>query len=183
MEFDLTDYNDLMVTILSDTHGLLDPGVQNLANQGDVVLHAGDIMAGSVLAELQPKLGHVIAVRGNNDFSRNWPPQDHHQLSSIPEVAVIHCRGGVISMEHGHRVQNIERDHFQLSYKYPDSRLVIYGHTHLQRIDQDTLPWLLNPGAAGMVRNNGGPSCYQLKISAGEWTLECYKFPQIMKVG
>ena len=86
-------------------------------------------------------------------------------------------------MEHGHRVQNIERDHFQLGYKYPDSRLVIYGHTHLQRVDQDTLPWLLNPGAAGIVRNHNGPSCYQLKIAADEWTVECYKFPQIMKVG
>lgn len=181
-EYDLTAYDDLLITILSDTHGVIDPAVRQLANQGDVVLHAGDIMSGSVLEDLNPKLGIVIAVKGNNDFLISWAGQDSGRLQIIPDTAVVHCRGGTISMEHGHQIQNIERDHFQLAYKYPDSRLVIYGHTHCQRIDRDALPWLLNPGAAGMERNKGGASCSQLQITADNWQFEHFKFPQCLKV-
>lgn len=182
-EYDLTAYDQLSITILSDTHGALDPAICQMANQGDVVLHAGDIMGGSVLADLRPKLNIVIAVKGNNDYPMNWAGQDHGRLGSIPDVAVVQCCGGTISMEHGHQIQNIERDHFQLAYKYPDSRLVVYGHTHFQRIDQDALPWLLNPGAAGLERNKGGASCSQLRITMDGWQLEHFKFPQCLKVG
>ncbi|MGI9317399.1 MAG: metallophosphoesterase family protein, partial [bacterium] len=146
-------------------------------------IHAGDIMGAAVLESMRPRSGVVIAVRGNNDLPVTWPESQSQVLEGIPEMAVVACQGGSIVVEHGHLLQGIEIDHFPLAYKYPDARMVVYGHTHLQRLDQDSLPWLVNPGASGMTRNNGGASCYQLQIRGQQWTMESYKFAPIRKAG
>jgi putative phosphoesterase len=181
--YDLRNHGDLLITILSDTHGVVHPEVNRLATESDVVLHAGDIIGSQVLETLHPRLGVVISVRGNNDLPFIWESHEHGVLDQIPDVAIIQCQGGVISMEHGHLIQNIELDHSALGYKYADSRMVIYGHTHVECIDDESYPWLVNPGAAGRIRNKGGASCYQLKIQGDSWSVRPCKFPDLRKTG
>jgi len=63
-------------------------------------------------------------------------------------------------------------DHQSLRKAHPDVKLVIYGHTHQQVIDDSSTPWVANPGAAGATRTNGGPSYMLLTASEQDWTIE-----------
>ena len=171
------------MVILSDTHGYLDPAVSAMVRESDVALHAGDIMDAAVLGSMRPRMGLVIAVRGNNDILPVWGGDSHAQLAEIPDTAVIRCAGGIIAMEHGHRLATIDHDHYPLAYRYPDARLVVYGHTHRLRLDDEKRPWLLNPGAAGDVRTGGGPSCCRLLIDDGQWHIEMNRFEESRKAG
>jgi putative phosphoesterase len=128
-------------------------------------------------------MGRVIAVRGNNDVESVWGRQNRLTLARIPDVAVIRCAGGIVAMEHGHRLATIDHDHYPLAYRYPDARLVVYGHTHRLRLDDEKRPWLLNPGAAGVVRNGGGPSCCRLDIEGNQWRIEMKHFLESRKAG
>ena len=176
---DLRQFQTLNIAIISDTHGAIDASVLDVVNSADVVLHAGDIMGAHVLDQLKPRLGKVIAVRGNNDLPTIWHDDPDQQLSRIPDVAMIECAGGAIAMEHGHLLFDIERNQAPLGYKYSEARMVVYGHTHVQKLDRTSHPWLLNPGAAGVVRNKGGASCYRLRIDGNDWDLEAFKFPTL----
>lgn len=180
---DLRHHQQLTLAILSDTHGYLDPAVADVVRNCDVALHAGDIMGAGVLDQLEPRLGKVIAVRGNNDSPALWHRAEAHRVHDMPEAVEIHCPGGVIAMEHGHRLATIDSDHFPLAYRYPDARLVVYGHTHRLRLDDDLQPWLLNPGAAGAERTGSGPSCCRLHIDGSRWRVEMFRFEAARRAG
>lgn len=185
-EFDLRSYDELTIALVSDTHGELAPEVADVVRRSDVVLHAGDIMGQLVLDNLEPGLGVVIAVRGNNDFDAVWHARSNYgdvvsELPSLPQTAVVHCKGGTIGLVHGHRLAGIEQDHFPLAHEFPGARLVVYGHTHVQRADLDSNPWLINPGVAGYTRNKGGASCALLHVSEAVWRAELFRFPAVAK--
>jgi hypothetical protein len=40
----------------------------------------------------------------------------------------------------------------------------------------DTVPWVLNPGAAGRTRTYGGPSCLLLIAGETDWKVEVHRF-------
>ena len=65
----------------------------------------------------------------------------------------------LVTVEHGDRFGH-HPSHDELRAAYPDSKLIIYGHTHNQVCDQSGTPWIVNPGAAGHTRNNDGGPCY-----------------------
>ncbi len=181
--YDLRSNGDMVISIVADTHGHIDPRILEVISGSDVTIHAGDIMGASVLESIQPRSGMIIAVRGNNDSHISWPGSQIEKLKEIPDVASVSCPGGVIMVEHGHSIDRIEQNHFPLAYKYSEARAVVYGHTHVQRLDQESLPWLVNPGAAGIARNNGGASCYLLRIKAQRWSMESFKFTPLRKAG
>jgi len=164
------------VALLSDTHGVLDEQVRSIVNDCDVVVHAGDILDPDVLRALQPRTGHVIAVRGNNDTASQWPPNTTNLLEQLPESAVLRLPGGVLAVEHGHRVLPASDRHEKLRVRHPGARLVVYGHTHMLVVDQSEPIWVVNPGAAGRVRTFGGPSCLVLSASIDYWHIEPYRF-------
>ena len=86
--------------------------------------------------------------------------------------------GGTIAVEHGHRFGFSQPNHKNLIAAYPEARAIVYGHTHKQLIDQSSTPWVLNPGAAGVVRNQGGPRCLVLNTNHKEWIVEACIFSQ-----
>jgi putative phosphoesterase len=164
------------VAIISDTHGDLDARIMDLINQSDIAVHAGDIGNASVLQAMQPKSGKVYAVTGNNDHPVLWPHGQLDTLKAIPEIAELDLPGGRLSIEHGDRHNPVAPDHQALRDAFPGSRLIIYGHTHKMVIDNETFPWVANPGAAGNTRTRGGPSCLLLKITENDWELESIRF-------
>ncbi len=180
---DLSAHRHLRLALISDTHGEVSPNVLAEVNRADAVLHAGDIMGGDVIRSLSPRLGVVVCVLGNNDFTATWKQRDSDLLASLRETAIVRCAGGDIAIEHGHRVPQIEVDHFSLAYKYEDMRMVLFGHTHIQRADTDSEPWLVNPGAAGFTRNKSGASCSVLTIDDDCWTIEQFKFAACKRAG
>ncbi|NKB76078.1 MAG: YfcE family phosphodiesterase [Gammaproteobacteria bacterium] len=173
---DFSENQDLTIIILSDTHGVIDSKILELVEPESLVLHAGDVMSGEVLDQLALKAKKVIAVKGNNDTEYHWGRSFRGELNELPDVVHIELHGGRLSMEHGHRVLDLSNYHGILREKYWDSKAVVYGHTHIETLDVRETPWMINPGASGKTRTHGGPSCMQLSISAGEWTVQRHKF-------
>jgi len=174
---DFTDLTNMKVAIISDTHEQLSDQVKVLADTCDLVIHAGDIGSSAVLESLQPKTGHVIAVAGNNDKPYLWDFKDWDLVKNLPVIQQLQLPGGRVAIEHGHKHDMYLPEHNDLRNAHPDVRLVIYGHTHIQLIDQQN-PGLhvLNPGAAGFTRNKGGPSCIILSIDGDNWQYQMFKF-------
>jgi putative phosphoesterase len=158
------------VGILSDSHGFLDPRIAAAVNHCDYIVHAGDIFNAHVLEQLEPKK-ELIAVAGNNDYPGLWNDDETDIVEALPLQDNLELPGGVLSVEHGHRLGN-HPDHEQLRIDHSEARLVVYGHTHHRIIDQQAEPWVVNPGASGRVRNHGGPSCFILHASDDEWIIE-----------
>ena len=164
------------IAIVSDTHGLLDPRIADIIKQSDIAIHAGDIGSASVIQAMKPRSGQVFAVAGNNDLAFLWPAGQLDALKSIPQITELELPGGQIIVEHGDRHDRITPDHSSLREAFPDSRLIVYGHTHKMIIDTGQLPWVVNPGAAGETRTHGGPSCLVLTVDGEDWDIESIRF-------
>ncbi len=164
------------IGIVSDTHGSIDPRIAESVVDCDKVLHAGDIMSASVLNQIRPENGELYSVLGNNDVMRTWPEDAHAVLAGIPETVCLDLPGGRLCMIHGHQIWGKADRHAALRSLFPDARAIVYGHSHLRTYCDEKTPWLLNPGAAGKVRNHGGPSCMILRASAQTWDLDFLRF-------
>jgi len=172
-----TPLRPVRVAILSDTHGHVCPNVLAVVAECDIGVHAGDILTARVLQELYEVVDEVHAVRGNNDVPGIWAGDELDVLRSLSEVVDVSLPGGSLVVEHGHAHGWSEPDHGKLRAAYPQARAIVYGHTHRLLIDQETEPWVLNPGAAGRIRNQGGPSCLVLHATMDAWRVEKFKFP------
>jgi predicted phosphodiesterase len=75
----------IRVAILADSHGHLDARAEALVADCDLAVHGGDIGNARVLGRLRPRQGRVIAVTGNNDSPRKWPPEQQHVLDMLRE--------------------------------------------------------------------------------------------------
>jgi putative phosphoesterase len=159
------------VCILSDSHGVLDERILAAASKADLVVHAGDIGSGAVLDALAAVCPDVVAVLGNNDIPEKWPDGDGQRLLRLPEQARIALPGGILAVEHGHRVNPVAQRHHKLRQRHPGARAIVYGHSHRLVIDQSDTPWVLNPGAAGRSRTFGGASCLLLRAGKRDWRL------------
>jgi uncharacterized protein len=102
----------------------------------DLILHAGDIVAASVLMELR-RLGPVEAVYGNMD--------EPSLRETLPRQQVVDAGGARIGMVHvpGPRAGREER----LAARFPGCRAVVYGHTHVPQVERYGDVWILNPGS------------------------------------
>lgn len=164
------------VAILSDTHGYLNPQVANVVRSCDFAVHAGDICGKKVLDALKPRTGKVIAVRGNNDHPYLWSSEESDTVASLEKVATLKLPGGELLVEHGDRWGHHRPSHEKLRKAHPHVRLIVYGHSHKLIIDQDEMPWVVNPGAAGKTRTHGGASCLVLTVHPDCWELEAHRF-------
>ena len=156
----------MRVVLLSDTHGFVAPFIKEMARVADCVVHAGDIGGLSVLESIRPDNGELIAVRGNNDPPGKWPYDNSARSADLSESAQVDLPGGVLAVEHGHRIRDTRHYHQRLRAKYPAARAIVYGHTHIRRCDCSQAPWVLNPGAAGQEDTKGGASCMLLDADA-----------------
>lgn len=130
------------VAVISDTH--LPRGTRRISEaclqrlrSADVILHAGDVTAASVLDELEALGPPVHAVHGNMD--------DATLKDRLPGARVVDLGGLRIGMTHdaGPRVGREER----LAAHFPGCAAVIYGHTHEPLIARMGETWILNPGS------------------------------------
>ncbi len=166
-------HTDITVAVISDTHAFLDSRIADIVKQCDIAVHAGDICGSQILDDMQPKTGKVYAVSGNND------PYCHESNKTLAEIISFDVPGGKITVEHGHKHGGNHPSHDSLRKAHSDSKLIIYGHTHKKVIDQNELPWIVNPGAAGKTRTHGGPSCLVIKCwEDKEWEIIKHRFPE-----
>ena len=104
----------MRIIILSDTHGHVEPFIQTLANEADLVIHAGDIGGLDVLASVTPNRGELLPVRGNNDWPETWPGWRESGFCALEENAECDVPGGLIAIEHGHRIWDTKNYHKRL---------------------------------------------------------------------
>lgn len=164
------------VGILSDTHGYIHPGVLKQVNQCDVIVHAGDICGSHVLEQLKPQNNVIVAVRGNNDVRQTWMIPGEYQLTDLQEENYLDLPGGTLSVIHGHQYWGQDNPQAGILSHFPDSRAVVYGHSHYIQHERINGQWLLNPGAAGKRLNRGASSCLVLKANQNDWQVKLHRF-------
>ena len=167
-----TSRRNIKVGILSDTHGWINPNIREVLADADWIVHAGDVLGTSVLQALEELVGRrrVVAVAGNNDVE-GW----NSNGDRLPTVAEVPLPGGTLVVTHGDQF-GAAPPHEKLREAWPDARTIVYGHTHRLVCDQENLPWVLNPGAAGRTRVREGPSCLMLTVDSDGWTVETHRF-------
>ena len=179
----MTSSRAIRVAIVSDTHGHLCPNVLQIVETCDIAVHAGDIGSARVLQRMQEVTGGVHAVRGNNDVPGLWAGDELDVLEGLNAAAELSLPGGTLTVEHGHVHGHMSPDHCKLRRAHPGARVIVYGHTHKLLIDRSDKPWVVNPGAAGRVRNQGGPSCLVLQAGPDDWQIEAFKFHDSGPIG
>ena len=172
---DFSNYHAPVVGILSDTHGHINEDVQKQLSQCDVILHAGDIGSIQVILQLKEFSQDVIFVRGNNDVEGKWPSNEHSQLKTIADVAEVMLPGGTVVILHGDRYNPVAKRHEKLRQLYPDAKAIVYGHSHIMVCDMNKIPWVLNPGAAGLARTKGGASCLIMQTNNQQWKISEFR--------
>ncbi|HMG95346.1 MAG TPA: metallophosphoesterase [Gemmatimonadaceae bacterium] len=148
-----------LLGLISDTHGLIRPGVHSALTGVELILHAGDVGGTAILDELR-LIAPVRAVFGNTD------PPDHPELSTELNVEVNGLR---VHVSHGHEVGSPTPE--KLAERY-DADVVVYGHTHRPLVTRMNGMLFVNPGAAGPKRFNISPSVGRLTIADGRAEVE-----------
>jgi putative phosphoesterase len=143
--------------IISDTHGLLRPEVFDIFAEVDHILHAGDVGPLDILTELEA-LAPVSAVYGNTD--------DMEVRSRLPQVARVMLEGFEVIVTHGDQFGSPTPE--RLQQEFPDSEIIIYGHTHKPLLTLvDLVVTVMNPGSAGPKRFDLLPSVGIMELEAG----------------
>ena len=148
----------MLVGVVSDTHGYLNPRVPELLQGVDHILHAGDIGDAGIIEELA-RIAPVTVVRGNND--RTGPE------SLYPEEVSLQLEGFGFYLTHIVKVPKKPDDPAIDAYQKQAVDIVVFGHSHiaLQQEMGDIL--FFNPGAAGKRRFKVVPSIGFLELEDG----------------
>ena len=123
----------------------------------DLILHAGDVVASDVLAELGALGPPVQAVHGNVD--------DATLRERLPARLVVDVGGARIGMTHdaGPRAGREAR----LVRRFPHCAAVVYGHTHQPQVARVGEVWILNPGSPTERRRAPTHTMLELQVGAG----------------
>jgi putative phosphoesterase len=131
--------------LLADTH--VPNRAQDLPAQlwdevvnADVVLHAGDWVAPELLDRLEARARRLVACWGNNDgpVLRSRLPERADVMLEGLHFTVVHETGAATGRE------------ARISRLYPDSDVVVFGHSHI--------PWDTTTGTGLRLLNPGSPT-------------------------
>jgi len=148
--------DETRIAVVADTHGRPHSALvsQVTQNRPALILHGGDIGAGTLLDDLEA-IAPVVAVRGNVD-SRDLSLPDSVDLTlerpTQPRLRLLLTH---IAVHRTHLIRST-RSRAQAA----DARLVVYGHSHLPFVGRDGRFALFNPGSAG-------PRRFRLPITFG----------------
>lgn len=135
------------VVVLADTHirpnskRRLPPAVYAALEPADLVLHAGDVVTGSLLDELGG-FAPTLAVLGNNDGELT---------GLLPEQRVVTVEGLRVAMVHDSGPRKGREG--RMRRRFPTADLVVFGHSHMP-LDAPGLDGqrLFNPGSPTEMR-------------------------------
>ena len=128
-----------LALVLADTHiprrakGLPE-GLLPYLEEADLILHAGDLLDPVLLDELA-LYAPIRAVRGNVD-----PPE-----VDLPETLEFVFGGAKVAMIHDSGRKEGRRK--RLARRFPEARVVVFGHSHVPFLEDEDGLLLLNPGS------------------------------------
>ncbi len=124
----------------------------------DHILHAGDVVDPGLLDELSA-LAPLTVVAGNCDGHdvRAW---------GAPEEATVELGGMLISMTHDSGSKGTRRR--AMKQRFPRSRVVVFGHSHIPWNEDEDGLLLFNPGSPTWKRQAPFTSMGILWIENGD---------------
>jgi putative phosphoesterase len=127
---------EIIVGVISDTHGLLRPEAITALQGSDLIIHAGDVGNPDVV-NLLTGIAPTHAVRGNVDKG-DW-------AASLPMTERVDV---------GERLFYVLHQISELDLKPADAGFaaVVFGHSHQPMIEMREGVLFLNPGSAGPRR-------------------------------
>ena len=131
----------MLIGIISDTHGYLDPRVPSLFRDVEHILHAGDIGSTAITLALE-RIAPVTAVLGNTDAGLDF--RDTEVISLAGRKFLVHH---IVDAREPH--EDLQR---RLEREAPD--VVVFGHTHKPYNEMVGRTLFFNPGYAGKQRFN-----------------------------
>lgn len=152
----------MKIAVISDTHtrGPSRPvptGAWPYLETADHILHAGDVCDPVLLDEMK-SLAPLTVVMGNCDAFdvRDWGATDDVtvELGGV-RIAMVHDSGA----SSGRRAR--------MKKRWPDARVVVFGHSHLPVNEDDGDLLLFNPGSPTWPRMAPFPSMGLLWIEDG----------------
>ena len=134
----------LIIGLISDTHGLLRPEAVEMLKGSDFIIHSGDIGDPQVLNGLS-RLAPVTAIRGNVDRGL-W-------ASALSHTEVLEAGAAFIFVIHN--VADLDLDPAAAGFQ-----VVVSGHSHRPGWHEKDGVLFVNPGSAG-------PRRFTLPITVG----------------
>lgn len=130
------------IALLADTHmpkgpRRLPPRCAELIAGSGALVHAGDFISATVLAELEALCPTVHAVHGNVDEAA--------LRRSLPETLELSLGGRILAVVHdaGPARGRLER----LRARFPRADAVVFGHSHMPLHEADAGFQIFNPGS------------------------------------
>ena len=139
----------MLIGIISDTHGYMDPRALRLLQGVEHILHAGDIGDDEVIQELR-QIAPVTVVRGNVD--REEP------VSLYTAEQTLGLGGQRIYLTHELKPPKRENDPCLERFREAGVKVVVFGHSHIAYQRRWGGILFFNPGAAGKRRFKVIPS-------------------------
>jgi putative phosphoesterase len=149
----------LLAAVVADTHiprraKALPEDMLSHLESADLILHAGDLMDPALLDELAA-YAPVKAVRGNMDAPDLDLPESLEFGFGGVRVAMIHDSG----RKQGRRAR--------LRRRFPDARVVVFGHSHIPFLEDEDGLMLLNPGSPTDRRRQPRHTFALLRVEEG----------------
>ena len=144
--------DEIIVGVISDTHGRLAPAAISALQGVHLIIHAGDLDHEAILEQLK-KIAPVKAVRGNMDRG--------HWAQKLPRSEVVEV--GEASLYVLHNLENLDLHPGEAGFQ-----AVIYGHSHRPEIRDRGGILFINPGSASMPRGGHPPSVVKLRVKGKE---------------
>ena len=143
----------MRIGLISDTHiskqGELWPQVFDAFTGVDAILHAGDVWSPALLDELE-EVAPVRVARGNGDLGQTDARLEDRCVMTFDgiTVAMLH---DFPTPEHRPPELILERARQRFPDVSPD--VVVYGHTHIEAIDDVDGLLCVNPGSPTLPHN------------------------------
>jgi putative phosphoesterase len=150
----------VLVVVLADTHiprraKALPEGLTPHLERADLILHAGDLLVEDVIYELE-SYGPVRAVKGNVD----------EREVRLPETLEFEVEGVAVAMTHDSGPKSGRRG--RMRRRFPDARVVVFGHSHIPWLEDEDGLMLLNPGSPTDRRRSPEHTFALLRMEDGE---------------
>jgi uncharacterized protein len=153
--------DEILVGVISDTHGLLRPEAVAALRGADLIIHAGDVGAPEVIDALR-KQAPTFVVRGNVDKA--------HWADALPMTAQVEVGGLVFHVLHD--ISELDLNPAAIGYA-----AVVYGHSHRPSIEMREGVLFLNPGSAGPRRFKLPISIARVRVAGQQLRPEIVELP------
>jgi uncharacterized protein len=153
-----------LAAVIADTHmprraRTLPESLIPHLERADLILHAGDLMDPTLLEELAA-YAPIRAVRGNLD-----PPE-----ARLPETLEFEFGGARVAMTHDSGTKRGRRS--RMRRRFPEARVVVFGHSHVPWLEDQDGFLLLNPGSPTDRRRQPDHTFALLQAEDGEVAAE-----------